>query len=186
VRSNWRTVLALILLTFGGLLWGGLSFPVAAEPRQVDLAGGMVVVSAPRQAWGGARADVQLVYTPSGMNALGGTVLEARLELPGATLLNPADIQAPLNGPAVVTFHWQVQTQNSGVQSGTLWLHQGLPEGDRSERELLLAVPLEWRVLDFAGLGAGGLRTIALLAIALSVIVWLSGRRRTHSTRPAE
>lgn len=180
MRSHWRTVLAIVLVTFGGLLWGGLSFPVAAEPRRVDLAGGTVHVSVPRQVWSGARADVQLVFTPSGMNAAGGTVLEARLELPGATLLNPAEMHAPMQGTARITFRWQVQTQNRGVQSGTIWLHQS----DQQERELLLAVPVEWRVLDAAGLSASGLRTIALAAIALGVIIWFSGRRRTRSARP--
>lgn len=179
MRSHWRTVLAIILLTFGSLLWGGLSFPVAAEPRRIDLAGGAVEVSAPRQVWGGARADVQLVFTPSGMNAFGESVLEARLELPGASLLNPPEIQAPLNGLEVVTFHWQVQTQHIGVQSGTLWLHQA----DQGERELLLAVPLEWQVLDFAGLGAGGLRGIALMIFTLGLFVWITSRRRRRPAR---
>lgn len=114
-------------------------------------------------------------------------MVEARFDIAGVQVSPQGDVMEPMQPGQVVNFYWSVKPQDVGTYQGTIWLHlHFIPKlGGADSRIVLTAQPIEFKAINFLGLGGTPARILggvgALLGSVLgldNVISWVWGLLR--------
>jgi len=107
-------------------------------------------------------------------------IVEARLDLPGASLRPYEAISQPLVEAHSVGFVWSVVLLEPGTYRGTAWLSLTAGGGDpgHEERVVISAQSLEVRTTQLAGMNGGTARLGGALGMLASATLALPFARR--------
>jgi len=120
--------------------------------------------------------------------------VESRLEMAGARFVPEGEISQVLTPGNSLQFSWQIQTSQTGVYPGKIWLHLNTAPAQASgagNRILLLSQPIEIQSTKLLGLdaylaqvvGIIGIVLGAALCIDLIVEAFLKTGRNIHEVR---
>lgn len=103
-------------------------------------------------------------------------IVEARLEMPGASLAPAGDMLEPVTAGKIAAFTWQVRPERAGELEGMLWLHlRKVPrDGGAEARQILATQRLALPVSDLLGVGGAGARLLGGVGLLAGVTVLLS------------
>jgi hypothetical protein len=147
------------------------------------------------QTSGGIPIDIPNIYDTHNIFAV------ARLDLAGFEAYRE-EIREPMHQGQPVTFPWSIRASEAGTYRGVVWLRLELVPKDGSQKDeiLLLARPIEVKVVTVLGLSGSLARIFGGAGLVLSTILgypfiqsrvtdWLKRRKRKKratTTEPGE
>ncbi len=115
-------------------------------------------------------------------NFLPGTILEGRLDFPGAETFPAPVTQVPYQPGQTISFRWLVTAGKEDPLTGRLWLTLVVPDpGGGETRTVLLAHPLELGLTRVIGLPLDQARWIGGGIVGIGLVVLLLQLRKVRS-----
>ena len=101
--------------------------------------------------------------------------VESRLDIAGMDVLPEGVVSTALIKGKKVIFAWSLSPRQSGIFSGTVWLHLNLipKNGDFAQKELLFAKPIKIEGTTIFGLSSGTARWAGVVGTGTSFILGL-------------
>jgi hypothetical protein len=102
-------------------------------------------------------------------------MVEARFDISGVQVSPEGDVMEPMQPGQVVNFYWSVKPQEVGTYQGTIWLHlHFIPkQGGADNRIVLTAQPIEFKAINFLGLGGTPARILGSVGALLGSVLGL-------------
>jgi hypothetical protein len=101
-------------------------------------------------------------------------VVEARLEIPGISLIPDGAVQQSLDVVGPLEFRWQMRANQNGVYQGAIWLHLielPTPAGGAEARHLLSVQPIEIRATSLLALDAYTAQVVGIIGGIIGAVL---------------